>query len=74
MFYFGEELEKYVFTRPTIVSLPPGLPHCPLEITRVDRPIIQIEVMLAGEGGTREPYFEKDKGFNPRDVMNFERL
>jgi hypothetical protein len=60
--YLGEELEKHVFTKPTIVNLPPGLPHCPLEVTRVDRPIIQVEVMLVGEGGTREPFFEKDKG------------
>jgi hypothetical protein len=60
--YLGEELERHVFTRPTIVSLPPGMPHCPLEVTRVDRPIIQIEIMLVGEGGTREPFFEKDKG------------
>jgi hypothetical protein len=72
VFYFGKELEKHVFTRPTIVTLPPGLPHCPLEITRVDRPIIQIEMMIAGDEGTREPYFEKDKGFDPRKVMNFE--
>ncbi len=60
--YLGKELEKHVFTQPTIVSLPPGLPHCPLEVTRVDRPIIQIEIMLTGPEGTREPYFEKDKG------------
>jgi hypothetical protein len=59
--YLGEEMEKHVFTRPTIVSLPEGFPHCPLEITRVDRPIIQIEIMLVGEGGTREALFEKDK-------------
>jgi hypothetical protein len=72
--YFGEELEKHVFTRPTIVSLPPGLPHCPLEITRVDRPIIQIEIMLVGEGGTREPIFEKDKGHDPLKIMNWETL
>ena len=75
VFYFGEELEKHVFTRPTVVYLPPGLVHCPLEITRVDRPIIQIEMMLAPPDGsmpTREPYFEKDKGFNPDAVM--ERL
>jgi hypothetical protein len=74
VFYFGEELEKHVFTRPTVVSLPPGLVHCPLEITRVDRPIIQIEMMLAPPDGsepTREPYFEKDKGFKPQDVMDF---
>jgi hypothetical protein len=57
--YMGEELEKHVFTRPTIVSLPVGLPHCPLEVTRVDRPIIQIEIMLVGEGGTRTPFFPK---------------
>jgi hypothetical protein len=53
--YMGEELEKHVFTRPTIVYLPRGMAHCPLEITRVDRPIIQIEIMLVGEGGTRNP-------------------
>jgi hypothetical protein len=74
VFYFGKELEKHVFTRPTIVSLPPGVPHCPLEITRVDRPIIQIEVMLCGAEGTREGVFEKDKGFKSTDLMNFEYL
>ena len=31
-------------------------------------------VMLTGEGGTREPYFEKDAGFDPWKVMNFETL
>ena len=75
VFYFGEELEKHVFTKPTVVSLPPGLVHCPLEITRVDRPIIQIEMMLAppeGAAPTREPYFEADKGFNPMNVMDFQ--
>jgi hypothetical protein len=60
--YLGPELEKHVFTSPIIVSLPPFFPHCPLEVTRVDRPIIQIEIMFTGEGGTREPFFEKDKG------------
>ena len=72
--YLGKELEKHVFTKPTIISLPPGLVHCPLEVTRVDRPIIQIEMMLATPDGsppTREPYFEKDKGFKPQDVMEF---
>ncbi len=59
--YLGEEMEKHVFTKPTIVYLPEGFPHCPLEVTRVDRPIIQIEIMLVGEGGTREAFFEEDK-------------
>ena len=70
--YLGEELEKHVFTRPTIVYLPPGFPHCPLEITRVDSPIIQIEIMLVGEGGTRDPYFDEDKG--KVDLIDFKDL
>jgi hypothetical protein len=45
-----------------------------LEVTRVDQPIIQVEVMLCGEGGSREPFFEKDAGFDPRKVMDFEIL
>jgi hypothetical protein len=74
VFYFGKELEKHVFTRPTLVILPPGLAHCPLEITRVDRPIIQIEIMICGAEGTREPFFEKDNAFNSAEAMNFEYL
>ena len=70
--YLGAELEKHVFTRPTIVYLPPGFPHCPLEITRVDSPIIQIEIMLVGDGGTRDPYFEEDKG--KVDLIDFKDL
>ena len=75
--FIGEEMVKYVFTRPTIVSLPPGLVHGPLEITRVDRPIIQLEMMLPTPDGsppTREPFFEKDKGFKPQLVMNIKNL
>jgi hypothetical protein len=72
--YMGPEMEKHVFTRPTMVYLPPGVPHCPLEITRVDSPIIQIEIMLAGAEGTREPYFEADSDFDSHKVMNFETI
>ena len=77
VFYLGEELEKHVFTKPTVLSLPPGLVHCPMEITRIDHPIIQIEMMFAPTDGsppTREPFFAKDKRFKPdlvMDVINF---
>ncbi|MDD5338260.1 MAG: hypothetical protein PHG35_02460 [Dehalococcoidales bacterium] len=77
VFYLGEELEKHVFTKPTVLSLPPGFVHCPMEITRIDRPIIQIEMMMAPADGsqpTREPFFDKDKDFRPdlvMDVTNF---
>ncbi len=73
VFYMGEELEKHVFTTPTVISLPPGFVHCPMEITRVDRPFIQMEMMLAppdGSASTREPFFVKDKGFRPDLAMD----
>jgi hypothetical protein len=74
VFYFGKELEKHVFTRPTIISLPPGLPHHPFEITRVDSPIIQIEIMLGNKGVPVHPVFEKDKGFDPMTMVDREYL
>src|SRR5512136_1572653 len=74
IFYFGKELEKHVFTRPTIISLPPNLPHHPFEITRVDSPIIQIEIMIGNKGAKVEPYFAKDKGYNSMNMINRELL
>ncbi|HEX7474503.1 MAG TPA: hypothetical protein VF318_00950 [Dehalococcoidales bacterium] len=59
--YLGEEQEEYVFTKTTMINLPPGFAHCPLVITKVDRPIVQIEIMLVGEGGTREHLWPEDK-------------
>jgi hypothetical protein len=74
VFYFGKELEKHIFTRPTIISLPPGLPHHPFEITRVDSPIIQIEIMIGNKGLAVEPCFEKDKDWSPATKVNREYL
>jgi hypothetical protein len=74
VFYFGKELEKHIFTRPTIISLPPGLPHHPFEITRLDSPIIQIEIMIGNKGAPVVPCFEKDKGWEPASKINREIL
>ena len=73
-FYFGEELEKHVFTKPTLVSLPPNLPHHPFEITRVDAPIIQVEIMIAHKDVEVIPMFEKDKDYHPLTHVNREYL
>ena len=51
VFHIGEEMEKHTFTGPTIVSLPPGLIHCPLEITGLRKPIIQIAINCIDEVG-----------------------
>jgi hypothetical protein len=74
VFFFGPELEKHVFTKPTIVSLPAGLPHHPFEVTRVDKPIIQIEIMIHNKGVHVEPYFQKDKNYNIATMVNREYL
>ena len=38
--YLGKEMEKHDITKPSIVILPKGQPHCPLLIKRQDRPWI----------------------------------
>jgi len=43
-FYLGGE--KQVITTTAIVSVPPGLAHCPLIFKRVGKPIVFLEVML----------------------------
>jgi hypothetical protein len=45
-FSFGEEREKFVITKPTLISVPAGTYHCPLTIKKVDKPIIFIDVAL----------------------------
>ena len=74
VFCFGEEMEKYTFTHPTIISIPAGVPHHPFEITRVDSPIIQIEIMIGNKGVTPKPVLDKDRGYSSRDMINREVL
>jgi hypothetical protein len=42
----GEEKEELTFDTPTIISMPPGLKHCPLQITNVTKPVIFLEVSV----------------------------
>lgn len=44
----GKEAETHVITKPSAVVIPGGLPHCPLTITRVDRPMILTDVRPYG--------------------------
>jgi len=38
--------EQHILTRSTMVFLPPNIPHCPLIINRVDRPIFHFSVVM----------------------------
>jgi hypothetical protein len=46
--YLGKEMERHVLTAPTAVVIPGGLAHCPLVITRVDRPMILCDIRPFG--------------------------
>ncbi|MBI4295801.1 MAG: hypothetical protein HY667_01645 [Chloroflexi bacterium] len=47
-FAIGEEQEKHVFTVPTAVVIPGGLPHCPIITRRIDKPYLCMAVSLTG--------------------------
>ncbi len=45
----GEEQEKYVITEPSVVRIPQGVYHGPLEYKRIGKPVTFISVFLAPE-------------------------
>ncbi len=48
-----DEAETYVITAPTIIRIPAGMYHCPLDFKRVDKPIFfQAALMQGCFGGT----------------------
>jgi len=42
----GEEQEKHTITSTTVVSIPPGLVHCPLIVKKLDKPVVFLEISL----------------------------
>jgi hypothetical protein len=46
--------EKHVLTKPGCVSMPRGLPHCPISVKNVspEKPIVFLEVSLSSSYGT----------------------
>jgi len=45
--YLGKEKERYVINRPQAIHIPPEMVHCPLEFTRIDRPMLWLEVFTS---------------------------
>jgi hypothetical protein len=43
----GREGEKQIIVTPGLVCLPKGLIHCPLNFTRVDKPVIFIRIYVS---------------------------
>ncbi len=44
--HFGNELEEHNYNTPTIMSMPPGLKHCPLLVHNIKKPVIFLEVSI----------------------------
>lgn len=47
-FCMGEEEEKFVITAPTVIHIPAGVPHGPLNFKRVDKPILFQFLLMSG--------------------------
>ena len=45
----GEEQEKHVITSTSVVSIPPGLVHCPLIVRKLEKPVVFLEISLTRE-------------------------
>lgn len=46
-FYLGEEQEKHIITKPTMIFIPSGLAHCPLNFKRIGK-TVQFLNMISG--------------------------
>ncbi|MBN1632191.1 MAG: hypothetical protein JW990_20745 [Thermoleophilia bacterium] len=48
----GKELETFIFTKPFMVHVAPGVRHCPLRYTKIDdpaKPMIHQDLVFTGE-------------------------
>ncbi len=45
----GDELEEHIITSATIVSIPPGLKHCPLIVKKITKPFVFLEISTTKE-------------------------
>jgi len=54
----GEEGEKHLIDTATVVSIPVGLVHCPINIKKVEKPIVFLEISLTRKYG--RPTAKKD--------------
>ena len=67
--FMGEEMERHVINRTTLVYIPAGLLHCPFRVTKVERPFIFIQSQYAPK--MTEKSFAKLVAENERENMIF---
>jgi hypothetical protein len=55
--FFGEELERHVITSPTYIYVPAGVVHYPLNILKINKPIMYMDFPLTARY-TKKPKSE----------------
>jgi hypothetical protein len=45
----GQEGEKQIINTPSVVCVPKGLVHCPINFKKIDKPIVFVRIYLAPE-------------------------
>ncbi len=50
----GDELEEHIITTATMVSITPGLKHCPLVVRKITKPFVFLEISTTKEYGQPE--------------------
>ncbi len=62
----GEELEEHIITSAAVVSIPPGLKHCPLKVKKITKPFVFLEISTTKEyrQGAQMP----DGSFEPQSI------
>ena len=45
----GEEREKHIINSATVVHIPAGLVHCPLNIVKVNKPVLFLDISIVGK-------------------------
>jgi hypothetical protein len=74
----GDELEIQTITEPSVVSIPPGLLHCPLRFKRLGKPVIFLEIafersyqrVIDSVGEEEEYESSYSKSLNPESKEN----
>jgi hypothetical protein len=51
--YMGEEMEKHVIDKPTVIYIPARMLHCPFRVTKVTRPFLFIDMQLGSKMAER---------------------
>ena len=52
-FCIGEEREKYIITSPTVIRVPAGTQHCPLNFRRIGKPVFFQAALMQGTFGSK---------------------